>query len=202
MIIVQRMKGVAMDNGRIQKRLFIIGSLYFLIVIGVFYTENPLSHYVSLKLVEESQFEIIRNLYNETNSARLRTLFDRQYDYVELVNWTHDQLEYVDKKPNPIPKTPFEILELGEGRCGEFTILYCGACIAHGYEARIVLIVRGSDHEWVEVKIDGEWIHVDPTNPPMIHINEPSMYRDRNKKLDLVIAFDREGYEIVTDVYS
>ncbi len=189
-------------NPELAKRLYFYILSILVIVSAVYLTENPVSHYVSLSFANDFQFEIMKALNNDSNIAAIRSQFDRQYDYIELVTWTHNQLEYVDKKPNPIPKTPMEILELGEGRCGEFTILYCGACIAHGYEARIVLIVRGSDHEWVEVKVNDEWIHVDPTDPPMIHINDPSMYKERYKKLNLVVAYNLEDYEIVTSKYN
>ena len=50
--------------------------------------------------------------------------------------------------------------------------------------------------------IDGEWIHVDPTNPPLLHVDDPLMYVDRNKQLYLVVAFGKDGYEIVTEKYN
>jgi len=172
-----------------------------LVIEVVVYTENPISNWVTLERVKKEQLEIMRHLNSSETRAKMRELFDRDYNYAELVTWVHEQLEFSDEKPKPILKDPFEILTLGKGRCGEFSILYVSACLAHGYNARLVLILRGSDHEWAEVEIDGEWIHVDPTDPPIVHINEPGMYAERDKKMHLIVAFESNRYEIVTSKY-
>ncbi|MHA1972570.1 MAG: transglutaminase-like domain-containing protein [Candidatus Hodarchaeales archaeon] len=178
------------------------GWVILAIFVLLYITENPISHYIALKEQENFQQELIDRLYSNETIEGMSKYFDRPYNYTELITWTHNQLEVVDKKPDPLPKTPFEILELGEGRCGEFSILYCSACIANGYDARLVMILRGSNHEWVEVMINGEWVHVDPTNPPYVHVNDPLMYLNRGKKLHLVVAFGLAGYEDVTEKYN
>ena len=88
--------------------------------------------------------------------------FDRIYNFTELLDWVDDKLEWV---PEDIDFkrgwAPFDILSGGKGRCGEHAHLYVAACIAHGYEARIVKSFKPDDHVWAEIKIDGEWMHVD-----------------------------------------
>jgi hypothetical protein len=141
-------------------------------------------------------------IYDPETIRNMNELFERDYDYIELVTWVHNHLSLVDKKPNPVPKNPFDILELGEGRCGEFSILYVAACVSQGYDARLVIILRGSNHEWTEVKVNGSWVHVDPTSPPGIYVNDPELYQRWNKTMSLVVAFEKDSYEIITEKYS
>jgi len=183
-------------------RIYFVLVFTFLVTGIILKTENTISHQVAIELQKDMQVKIMRTLNASETKSRMRDLFDRDYDYVELVSWVQDQLNFTEKKPKPVPKDPFTIIELEEGKCGEFSILYVSACLAHGYQARLVLILRGSNHEWAEVKINGEWVHVDPTNPPMIHVNDPNMYVERNKTMHLVVAFKSNSYEIVTRKYN
>ena len=191
-----------MDLKECPLKIIILSFIAGLIFIAIMRTENPISHWAELMQAKPKQFMIMRFLSNSDTISKIRDLFDRDYDYLELVTWVHDRLEFSEKKPDPQPMDPIKILELGEGRCGEFSILYVSACIAHGYQARLVLILRGSNHEWAEVKINGEWIHVDPTSPPNVYVDNPTMYIERNMTLHLVVAFESNSYDIVTDKYN
>ncbi len=179
-----------------------IGFVIILLGSIVLMTENPISHLCSIETGKRYQFEIMRIINSTSTKQRMRVLFEHDYDYIELIHWTNSQLNFSDSKPDPVPKDPLDIIELGYGRCGEFCVLYASACLAHGYNTRLVVILRGSDHEWVEVQIDGEWIHVDPSCYPEIHVNEPEMYKERNKTLHLVVAFEENNLEVVTDKYQ
>jgi hypothetical protein len=57
---------------------------------------------------------------------------------------------------------PYWIAYYKVGGCGELAHLFVEVCKRAGIEARVVG-TKGEDHFWVEVKIDGEWKHVDPT---------------------------------------
>jgi len=48
------------------------------------------------------------------------------------------------------------------GACGELASLFNEVANRAGIKTRIVG-TKGEDHSWVEVKINGEWIHADPT---------------------------------------
>lgn len=104
----------------------------------------PIIHYRS----------ITNDLEQNNVKAELRALFDRDYNYTELIKWEKDHLNFtwdkIDRHTNPL-----EILEYGKGRCGEFAILYVALCQAHGYQSRLVANILG-DHEWAEVKLDGK----------------------------------------------
>ena len=87
----------------------------------------------------------------------------------------------------------------GKGKCGEFSILYVALCLAHDYQARLVVDMLG-DHAWAEVKVQGFWTHIDPTERK---IDDPYMYeRDWHKGLSLVYAFEDNQFEDVTSNYK
>lgn len=180
-------------------KILIVASLLLIIIQK---TENPLIHSWEILNYRGSQYKIMKALNSTETKVQVRALFDREYNYVELVDWVHEHLSLSDVKPRPVPKEPIEILKLGYGKCGEFTILYVGVCLAHNYEARIVINLRGNNHEWAEVFIDGEWVHVDPTSPPGVYVNDPEMYRRWNMVINLAVAFEDGSYEIVTEKYS
>jgi len=138
--------------------------------------------------------EVMKNLNKTETKSRLRALFDRDCNFTELLVWEHERLIYVEERE--VHEDPFEILEYGKGK---FSILYVALCLAHGYQARLVVDMFG-DHVWTEVKLQGEWIHVDPYERK---INEPYMYqRDWHKELRLVYAFEDGRFEDVTLKYK
>jgi len=57
---------------------------------------------------------------------------------------------------------PYWIAFFKVGGCGELASLFDDVAKRSGVETRIVR-TEGEDHTWVEFKIDGEWVHVDPT---------------------------------------
>jgi len=141
---------------------------------------------------------IMNDLDQNNVKADLRALFDRDYNYTELIKWEKDHLNFtwdkIDRHTNPL-----EILEYGKGRCGEFAILYVALCQAHGYQSRLVANILG-DHEWAEVKLNDKWIHVDPFEE---RVNDKQMYeRDWKSFLILVCAFESSHFEDVTSYYK
>jgi peptide-N4-(N-acetyl-beta-glucosaminyl)asparagine amidase len=93
-----------------------------------------------------------------------------------------------------------EIIAYGKGRCGEFSILFTALCLAHNYQARIILDM--SDHVWTELWDDEQkrWIHIDPSEK---RIDDPKMYeRDWKKNLKEVYALENGKIENVTENYK
>lgn len=114
--------------------------------------------------------------------VKIRSWFDRPYNFTELLQWVNKTLRFV---PLGVPfldrhDDPIEIKQSGKGRCGEFSILYVAACLANGYQSRIIAAVDFSNpialqypHVWAEVKLDNQWRHVDPS---LVIWNQPHRY--------------------------
>ena len=150
------------------------------------------------KIVEKYR-TISINIANPPELKQLRSLFERRYSLQELLNWMHDRLKFA-KGDIIRHNDPLEILDYGKGRCGEFSILFTALCLAHNYQARIILDL--SDHVWTEVWDDEQkrWVHVDPSER---RIDDPEMYvRDWKKTLKEIYAFENGNVENVTENYQ
>lgn len=131
-------------------------------------------------------------------------------DWRELLSWEHRHFEYTKGElPKPRAEMPIDIIKQVKGRCGEFALLYNGLLLANQYECRILIdcstlrdkskAVAG-DHVWNEVRVNGGWIHVDPTEG---RINQPSMYaQEWDKDVNLVYAIAREETSEVAETYK
>lgn len=75
-------------------------------------------------------------------------------------------------------------LESGEGVCQDYAYLAIALLRAIGMEAHYVTGQAGELHAWVEVKVDGEWIEMDPTwgagyvQDGVFHFNYNEQYFD------------------------
>lgn len=149
------------------------------------------------KVVEKYQL-ISRNITDLSELKQLRSLFGRRYSLEELVEWVHAKMEFTHGEIVR-HNDPLEIIAYGKGRCGEYSILFTALCLAHDYQARLILDL--SDHVWTEVW-DNEkkrWVHVDPSEK---RFDDPEMYeRDWKKHLKEVFAFENGDIEDVTQNY-
>jgi transglutaminase-like putative cysteine protease len=130
-------------------------------------------------------------------------------EWMELLAWEHRHFEYTRSElPRPRAEMPIDIIKQAKGRCGEFALLYSGLLLANAYECRIAIDcstledkskATAGDHVWNEVRVDGRWIHVDPTEG---RINQPLMYaKEWNKDVNLVYAIAKEEILEVTRTY-
>jgi hypothetical protein len=131
----------------------------------------------------------------------LMAKFERPCNYSELLIWEHQHLNFTY---DPITRynNPIDILNYGKGRCGEFAVLYTALCIANGYDARLVDSIIG-DHEWTQVKVNGTWLHVDPSlSQNDSRVFDTYMYeRDWKTAPILALAFNGSTIEDVTNNY-
>lgn len=131
--------------------------------------------------------------------SRLEKFFKKRQALPELIEWVHDRVEF-NKGDIVRHSDPFEIIEYGQGKCREFSVLFTAICLANGYRARLILDM--SDHAWTEVwdKKQGKWVHVDPSEK---RIDDPEMYeRNWKKNLKEVYAFENGEIEDVTKTYK
>lgn len=130
---------------------------------------------------------------------RFRKFFEERRTLPELLEWVHARVKF-NKGDIARHNDPFEIIEYGQGKCREFSVLFTAVCLANGYRARLILDL--SDHAWTEVwNVElNKWIHVDPSEK---RINDPEMYeRDWKKDLKEVYAFEKGKLEDVTKNYK
>lgn len=155
-------------------------------------------------------------------------------NYTELLEWEHTYLLYPSENYTEAWKIkvqlegrleePVEILASkfkvalyhhhsgkidikAMGKCGEFSLLYVGLCLANNIPVRLVIDCSiktdnrtTGDHVWAEVLVNGNWLHVDPTENK---INQPYLYRDGwNKNVNLVYAIEETGIIDVTESYK
>lgn len=202
--------------------LFIIGMLAgpaAKMILGPQYPTNVRAYQYRYKQMSDPEYKEFLILYTE------EILNDSiaGLNYLELLEWEHRYLKYVQierkdglwvypdgKKYQFRPELPVPIILMGEGACGEFTLLYTGLCLANNIKVRIIsdCSIRtskadnrtASDHTWVEVWINGTWLHVDPTE---WIINKPYWYTDLwNKNVNLVYAINGTDIVDVTDKYA
>lgn len=138
--------------------------------------------YASWSVFESDGLNIMRNLNRSETKTALRNMFDRDYNFTELFQWEHKKVKFVTSDETfERSKDPLRILEIGKGKCQEFSILYVALLLAHGYQGRLVVaadvsnpIVWNYPHSWAEVRLDDGWIHVDPSDQVW---NQTSRYR-------------------------
>ena len=109
--------------------IFVVVAIVVVGVLAVFYWSwiDFRDHYLG----------IMRNLNSFETKAFMRSRINGTYDFTGLIEWTNDNLNWCDESFTRY-SDPKRILEQGKGRCEEFAIVYVAACLACGYEARIV----------------------------------------------------------------
>lgn len=76
------------------------------------------------------------------------------------------------------------IVTRGQGRCGEYSILLFRILRVLGHQVRWV--VDWSDHVWTEVRLNNQWIHVDPCEAVL---DKPLLYQEWGKVQTYIVAF-------------
>ena len=175
-------------------------SIIAIVVIAVFY-----GSWVDFQMY---YLGVMKDPNSSETKAYMRDKINGTYNFLELLNWTSQNLNWSEESFTRYSK-PQQILNQGKGRCEEFAIVYVAACLALGYEARIVvsrqfyqILVHGF-HVWAEVKLDGVWTQVDPS--PTAFWNDTSRYRSWNwgPRITLkVFAFEDGKIEDVTSRYK
>jgi len=171
------------------EKAFILSLL--LIPSSTIFVSWGIIHYLDAPSYKEKYRTIMSDISNIENSTLLRDIyFSEKWSYEELVYWENERLTFVSASVKfNRTNDQFKILENGIGRCGEFAIVYAALCFAHGYDCKIVTASVNGDHAWNEVKINGTWVHVNPS--PTSRIDEPSSYI--KKCYIRVLAFDKDG---------
>ena len=181
-------------------RKLVIALIFVVVIMGAIF-------YCSWIDFQNYYLGVMKDLNSPETKAFIRNKINGTYNFVELLNWTNQNLNWSDESFTRY-SLPQQILEQGKGRCGEFAIVYVAACLALGYEARLVVsrqfyqIFGGGFHVWAEVKVDGIWTHVDPSPTPFW--NDTSRYRSWDwgpRWMLKIYAFEDGKVEDVTSRY-
>lgn len=158
-------------------------------------------------------------------------------NYSELLVWERRHITYFGPEYDfPRRNMPIEILPpvlvylrningtdlyhgtFTAGRCGEFSLLYTGLCLANEIDVRLIVDESkltntsktggAGDHMWNEVFVNGIWLHVDPTqnviNDPTLYVRPPSE-GGWNKDVNKVYAIGNDPINpvsLVTEKYQ
>lgn len=150
---------------------------------------------------------VMKNLNSPETKAYMLSKIDGTYNFTELLDWTNQQLTW-SEEGFPRYSDPKQILDQGKGRCEEYAIVYVGACLALGYEARLVVARQfylgpfHGFHGWAEVKWNGVWTQADPSPTPFW--NNTSRYRTwawGPRAILVVSAFEDNRIEDVSARY-
>lgn len=147
---------------------------------------------------------IMSNLNSGRTKSSLVLRLESEYNFTGLFSWEHSKLSFSEDSAGWF-EDPIEILNEGKGICVQFSIVYVSACLALGYQSRLVVAANTTDwssiHVWAEVYVNGSWIHVDPSDQVW---NQPLRYQ--NWDWGIHIGFDVKIYAFedgkVTDVTS
>lgn len=176
-----------MCDKKIINTIFLI-IIIFVIIISIYFEYNFITPYL----------KILKNINRYETKRQLRyEYFDRNYTYIELVDWEHKQINFT--KPVHRIENPFDILNERKGLCEEFSILYVSLCLAHNYDSRLVVATINGDHAWAEVKIDDKWITVDPSDKVF---DDPYRYLRNGKYYAFIFAFEDGRWELITYRYN
>jgi len=154
---------------------------------------------------------IMSYMYSEANYGYFSQYQRELDDYFDIPDWVYSKMMFIKNDTKftryASPKNsiiygseiPRLIFEARVGKCEEFSIVAASIAIAKGYDVRIVATMPPGDHTWIEVEVNGTWIHVDPSERL---INDPLFYQRRNRTMGVVYAFTIDFREDVSWKYN
>jgi hypothetical protein len=161
----------------------------------------------AFKAFADHYLGIMENLNSSETKIKMATQLDSRYNQTDLFNWEQSRLTFA-QDPRDWFEDPIEILNSGKGICTQFSIVYVSACLALGYQSRLVVATETTNwnfiHVWAEDYFNGSWIHTDPSDSLW---NNPSRYLgwDWGKGIGSnvkIYAFEDGRFEEVTSTYG
>ena len=183
-------------------------------ILTVTYVWNPANSPASnapnepagLKILADHYTGIMRSLNSSQTKTEMEAQLDPNYNQTDLFAWEQNKMTFA-QDPMGWYENPTQILNSGKGICVQWSIVYVSACLALGYQSRLVAAVNTASwnyiHVWAEDYYNGTWIHVDPSDKVW---NNPSRYQSWNwGKIGSevrIFAFDDRKFQEVTSNYS
>ncbi|MDM5336249.1 transglutaminase-like domain-containing protein [Fictibacillus enclensis] len=99
--------------------------------------------------------QLMANRHNDKDKAKA------VYEYIAK-NIQYD-VNKLDKRSFAFDDSALKTLHEKKGVCQDFSYLAIALLRAGGLEARMAIGYAGQDHAWIETKVDGRWLTMDPT---------------------------------------
>jgi transglutaminase-like putative cysteine protease len=147
------------------------------------------------------------NLNSSQTKTKMAALLNPSYNQTALFAWEASKLTFADD-PSGSFQDPFQILASGDGICLQWSIVYVSACLALGYQSRLVVAVDTTTwtfiHVWAEDYCNGSWVPVDPSdkawNSPLTYLGwDWGPYIGSTVR---IFAFEDSSFQEVTSTYS
>jgi hypothetical protein len=160
-----------------------------------------------LQTLSNHYLSVMHNLNSSETKAQMESLINHSYNQTELFTWEQSKLTFTQDTTGWY-EDPIQILNNGKGICVQYSIVYVSACLAQGYQSRLVVAIDTSSwsyiHVWAEDYYNGSWVHVDPSDSLW---NYPQKYQSWDWGAGLgsdvkVYAFEDGDYHEVTSTYS
>ena len=155
----------------------------------------------------ENYLGVVKNLNSSQTKAKMAALLNPSYNQTDLFAWEASKMTFADDPAGSF-EDPFQILDSGDGICLQWSIVYVSACLALGYQSRLVVAVDTSTwtfiHVWAEDYYKESWVPVDPSDKAW---NDPSTYLSWDwgpyiGSTVRIYAFEDGSFQDVTSTYS
>ena len=159
------------------------------------------------KILAADYLGVMKNLNSSQTKAKMAELLNPSYNQTDLFSWEASKLKFANDPAGGF-EDPFQILNSGDGICTQWSIVYVSACLALGYQSRLVVAVDTATwsfiHTWAEDYYHGSWVHVDPSDKVW---NNPSRYLGWSWGQYIggevrIYAFEDGPFQDVTATYS
>ncbi len=154
----------------------------------------------------EHYLTLMKSLNSTQTKTAMASQLKSNYNQTDLFSW--QQTKMVFSSDTTWSEDPIQILNFGDGICVQWSIVYVSACLALGYQSRIVVAADTTNwnfiHTWAEDYYNGSWVHVDPSDKVW---NNPSHYSGWDWGKDIgssvrIYAFEDGSFQDVTSTYG
>jgi hypothetical protein len=200
----------AVRKRRRKRRILITASVVLLfatLFVAIYHLSTGNGGAAAFQAFTDHYLSIMKNLNSSETKARMALELDGKFNFTDLFNWEHSKLTFAED-PAGWFEDPIDILREGKGICEQFSIVYVSACLALGYQSRLVVAANTSTwsfiHVWAEDYFNGNWIPVDPSDKVW---DQPSRYQqwDWGRYIGLgvkIYAFEDGKFVDVTSTYE
>lgn len=198
-----------------RKWIFALSAFILIVtIITIAFLFNPASNKPNItdpnpafKAFTDHYLSIMNNLNSSKTRSQLALQLNPNFNQTDLFTWQQSKMIFA-QDPTGFYEDPFQILASGKGICVQWSIVYVSACLALGYQSRLVVAVDTSSwsfiHVWAEDYYNGTWVHVDPSDKVW---NNPLRYQSWSWGSAIgsqvkIFAFEDGTYKDVTATYS